>query len=75
MAPDVSNLPPTLVLTAELDNLRPQAEFYAPRLAKAGVEVRTVRYRGTVHETSDMLGYVPSAEAGLIEIVTAIRKL
>lgn len=75
MAADLADLPPALVLTAELDNLRPQAEFYAARLAKAGVAVRTVRYRGTVHETPGMLGYVPTAEAGLLEIVSAINKL
>lgn len=39
LAPDLSGLPPAVVLTAELDSLRPDADRYAERLQAAGVRV------------------------------------
>lgn len=75
LAPELSGLPPAMVFTAEFDILRPQAEHYAGQLAHAGVEVRTVRYRGTKHETVALFGDVPQAEAIALEISDALAKL
>jgi acetyl esterase len=48
-AEDFSGLPPTLVVTAELDPLRDEGEAYADKLAAAGVRAAAVRYAGASH--------------------------
>ena len=73
LAPDLAGLPPAVVLTCEMDSLRPQGEYYAARLARAGVPVRAVRYRGIKHETPGQFGVVPQAEAIALEIVSVLR--
>lgn len=48
-APDVSALPPTLVMSSEHDPLRDEAEYFAARVAEAGVPCVGVRYLGQLH--------------------------
>lgn len=48
-APDLSRVPPTLLVTAEHDVLAPQGRAYAAALADAGVEVVGFQTLGQVH--------------------------
>lgn len=49
MATDFSNQPSTLMMTAELDLLRDEAEAYALKLREAGNAVRIHRVGGAIH--------------------------
>ncbi|MGW5517534.1 alpha/beta hydrolase [Nocardia africana] len=75
LATDLTGLPRALIITSEMDNLRPQAEYYAGQLAQAGVPVRVVRHRGVTHDTAGMFDDVPSGEAMALEIVAELQGL
>jgi acetyl esterase len=52
LAPDLSGLPSAVILTAEHDPLRPEAELYAARLADADVPVQLISHPGALHGTA-----------------------
>jgi acetyl esterase len=59
----LSGLPPTLVVSAEYDPLRDEAEAFAEQLRAAGVDARAVRVEGLTHCLYWASGAVPrSAE-------------
>ena len=67
-ATDLRGLPPALILTAECDVLRDEAERYADRLAEAEVKVQSTRYAGMVHGFIDYRGIVEEGWSALEEI-------
>ncbi|MFI2207508.1 alpha/beta hydrolase fold domain-containing protein [Streptomyces sp. NPDC020192] len=74
--PGLAGLPAALVITAEADALRDEAEAYAAKLRTAGVPVTCVRYQGTIHAfvVLDALCATGAARAALAQIVAALRE-
>jgi len=73
-APDLTGLPPTLIVTAQWDPLRDDGEAYAARLYQAGVPVRVARYLDTTHDFVKSAATVPSADRALRQAAGFLRK-
>ncbi|MEC7262511.1 MAG: alpha/beta hydrolase [Bacteroidota bacterium] len=73
---ELKGLPPAVILVAENDILRDEAEAYGRKLDQAGVEVATVRYNGTIHDFGllNALVNVPSTQAMLDLAAAEIKK-
>ncbi len=68
---NLENLPPALIITAEYDPLRDEAEVFGHMLRRAGVEATTVRYKGVLH---GFINYYPVIKAArdAINQITAL---
>ena len=62
---DLSQQPPTLVLTAEFDPLRDEGSDYASALGEAGVEVEYVDYEGQIHTFFTEAGVVDAGREAI----------
>jgi acetyl esterase len=73
-APDLSRLPPAVVITAEHDVLRDEGELYATRLMKAGVPVLHRRFDGQLHGFFTMVGILPASRDAISFVSAAVRQ-
>ena len=71
----LSGLPPALIVTAECDVVRDEAEAYARQLALAGVEVTATRYLGAIHGFTflNALADTSSARAAVAQATGILR--
>ena len=72
---DLSRLPTTLLLAAEVDPVRDDSAAYAARLTAAGVTARSRTFAGIVHGTETFTLLLPSAREWLQECVEALRAI
>jgi acetyl esterase len=70
----LANLPDALVIVAEHDVTRDEAEHYARKLSDAGVRVTSVRYNGTIHDfvVLNALADTPAARGAIAQIIGAL---
>jgi acetyl esterase len=74
LAPDLSNLPPALILTAEYDPLRDEGEEYGRRLQAAGVPVTIRRYDGLIHGFFGQALIIDKARSAVEETSRTLRE-
>ena len=72
-APDVSHLPPAVIITAEHDVLRDEGELYATRLVKAGVPVVFRRFDGQMHGFFTQVGILTATDEAIDFIAGAVQ--
>jgi acetyl esterase/lipase len=73
-ADDLGGLPPTLVVTSELDPLRDEGAAYAEALAAAGVDVRHLPCRGQIHTSLTAVDLIISGADARAEMAAALRR-
>jgi acetyl esterase len=74
LAPDLSNLPPALIATAEYDPLRDEGELYGQRLQEAGVPVIVRRYDGLTHGFLNAASVIDKARDAIVESAQTLRE-
>jgi acetyl esterase len=69
---DLRRLPRAIVVTAEADVLRDEAETYAQRLFLSGIETEGYQYEGMIHGFLRMAGVVDRSNKAIDEIASSL---
>ncbi len=72
-APDLTGLPPALIITAEHDPLRDESEAYGGRLRDAGVRVTFRREPGLIHSFMTLDEVSPGCAAAIDRVAADLR--
>jgi len=72
--PDLSGMPPTMVIISIYDPLRDEGMAYAQRLQEAGVEVHLSIYEDMIHGFLSYIGILPQAHQAIEEIAGWIKR-
>lgn len=75
LAPSLAGVPPTVVVTAALDVLRPQVDALVARLVDAGVDVVSQHHEGVFHGFFTMAPVVARASVAVDAAATALGQL
>lgn len=72
----LQGLPPTLIQTAEFDVLRDEGEAYGRKLDAAGVQVKTVRYNGMIHDFGllNVLADLPATRSAIDQAAQELKQ-
>ncbi|MBM3463890.1 MAG: alpha/beta hydrolase [Armatimonadetes bacterium] len=73
-AEKLDGLPPALVITAEFDPIRDEAEAYAARLEAAGVTVTRTRHRGVTHGFFGYAGQISKGRAAVMQVANTLKR-
>lgn len=73
LSENLSLMPEALIITAEYDALRLEAEAYAKKMAREGVNTTLIEYKGMDHAFIDKIGLYPQAEDCMNEIAKGIK--
>jgi len=71
--PDLSEMPPTLIITAEYDALRDEGADYADALRQAGVPVVHTCYMGMNHGFARKLAVIDAARVATDQVASSLR--
>lgn len=74
LAPDLSGLPPTVIVTAGFDPLRDEGEAYAAALTRAGVVTTLHREAALIHGFINLGGVSSAARQALSRVTQLTRK-
>ncbi|WP_234124454.1 alpha/beta hydrolase [Clostridium hydrogenum] len=71
---ELKELPPAMVITCEIDSLRDEAEDYAQKLIKAGVETVAKRFYGVPHGFTISRPELPQSKEACKMIIDGLKK-